>query len=75
ALDFIRTESNRHRLQQQSAQSIDTLAAYQKQKGGHSLHVGAKVQFNPQWQLALVASQQKQDVQQGLININTTKSR
>lgn len=33
ALDFIRTESNRHRLQQQSAQSIDTLAAYQKQKG------------------------------------------
>ncbi|EJS90742.1 hypothetical protein AAUPMB_00905, partial [Pasteurella multocida subsp. multocida str. Anand1_buffalo] len=34
ALDFIRTESNRHRLQQQSAQSIDTLAAYQKQKGG-----------------------------------------
>ncbi|WP_409138872.1 autotransporter domain-containing protein [Pasteurella multocida] len=71
ALDFIRTESNRHRLQQQSAQSIDTLAAYQKQKGGHSLHVGAKVQFNLQWQLALVASQQKQDVQQGLININT----
>ncbi|MDO5055219.1 MAG: autotransporter domain-containing protein [Pasteurella oralis] len=71
AFDFIRTESNRNRLKLQTEQTVDTIVAYQKQKGGHSLHVGAKVQFNPQWQLALVASQQKQDVQSGLINVDT----
>ncbi|MGY4677427.1 autotransporter domain-containing protein [Pasteurella sp. P03HT] len=69
ALDFTRTESNRNRFNIQEAETVDTLVAYQTQAGGKSLHIGTKVQFNPQWQLTVVASQQKQDVQQGLINV------
>ncbi|GJJ80262.1 lipase [Pasteurella canis] len=71
ALDFIRLESNRNRLMRQTEQTVGTLVAYQKQNQGHSLHIGAKVQFNPQWQLAVVASQQKQDLQNGLVHVDT----
>ncbi|MGC6358444.1 autotransporter domain-containing protein [Bisgaard Taxon 45] len=71
ALDFIRTESYRHHFTPQTVQTVETLAAYQKQKIGESLRVGAKVQFNPQWQFVVVASQQKQDAQQQLLHIKS----
>ncbi|WP_424411394.1 autotransporter domain-containing protein [Pasteurella sp. PK-2025] len=65
ALDFARSESDRNRLARQTAQSLDSIVAYQKDKHGNHLYVGAKVQFNPAWQLAVLVGQQNQKVAQG----------
>lgn len=74
ALDFARTESNRNRLSKQAEQTVDTIVSYQKVQGGDNLHVGVKVQFNPQWQLSALVSHQEQKVQEGQTNIRA-KSR
>lgn len=74
ALDFARTESNRNRLSKQAEQTVDTIVSYQKVQGGDNLHVGVKVQFNPQWQLSALVSHQEQKVQEGQMNIRA-KSR
>ncbi|HDR1022355.1 TPA: autotransporter domain-containing protein [Pasteurella multocida] len=74
ALDFARTESNRNRLSKQTEQTVDAIVSYQKVRGGDNLHVGVKVQFNPQWQLSALVSHQDQKVQEGQTNIRA-KSR
>ncbi|MBR0572854.1 MULTISPECIES: autotransporter domain-containing protein [Pasteurellaceae] len=71
AFDFTRTQSNLNRQHRQTANTVSPVVAYQNQKGGNSLHLGAKIQFDPNWQLSVLAHTQKQNLQSGLVNIDT----
>ncbi|MDP8078652.1 autotransporter domain-containing protein [Phocoenobacter skyensis] len=71
AFDFTRTQSNLNRQHRQTENTVSPVIAYQNQKGGDSLHLGAKIQFNPNWQLTVLAHTQKQNQKSGLVNINT----
>ncbi|MDG6881228.1 hypothetical protein A6A21_01530 [Phocoenobacter uteri] len=69
--DFTRQQSNQNRLTPQTAHTLGSVISYQKQKEGDSLHIGAKVQFDPHWQWAVFANTQQQNTQNGLVNIKT----
>ncbi|QLB21680.1 esterase [Vespertiliibacter pulmonis] len=60
ALDIARNESNLNRFQRQAEQSVSAISRYQQQKDGHSVHVGLKAQFSPEWQFSAIFSQQNQ---------------
>ncbi|HRL34398.1 MAG TPA: autotransporter domain-containing protein, partial [Neisseria sp.] len=68
--DFVREESNRQRSNPQAPHTLDAIAAYQRHSGdGHSIHAGAKAQFNENWQAGAVFSRSENEQSSGRTDI------
>ena len=70
--DFVREESNRQRSNPQAPHTLDAIAAYQRHSGdSHSIHAGAKAQFNANWQAGAVFSRSENEPSSGRTDIES----
>ncbi|RKR76761.1 autotransporter domain-containing protein [Otariodibacter oris] len=79
AMDIARQESNRNHFLRQDPKTVSAISIYEKQKESENLYVGAKIQFNPEWQFSAIFGHQQQDGSYKLTNaksktklVNTT---
>ncbi|WP_301099002.1 autotransporter domain-containing protein [Otariodibacter sp.] len=72
AMNIARQESNRNHFLHQDPKTVSAISIYEKQKDGDNLYVGAKIQFNPEWQLSAIFGHQQQD---GNLGLTSAKSK